>query len=281
MARVSVLHSSSTLTVLDYRCDATPHDAPFEEQHVRFSASYVRRGSFGYQLAGRAHELVAGATMLGHAGDVYACTHDHHLAGDECLSFQLSDASADSLGLPLQAFRVGALPPLAGLSMLGELAQATALGRTDVGVDEVALAFVARCARLLSDRAERPLLPSALDRRRAVASALHIDEAAHEPLCLDDMAAEVGLSAYHYLRTFRHVLGVTPHQYLVRVRLRRAARLLAGGTPVTRVAYDVGFGDLSNFVRTFTRAAGVSPGLFGRAARGERAILHGRLAREG
>ena len=56
------------------------------------------------------------------------------------------------------------------------------------------------------------------------------------------------------------MLGVTPHQYLVRSRLRHAARLLADDdSAVTDIAYDVGFGDLSNFVRTFHRAAGVSP----------------------
>jgi AraC-like DNA-binding protein len=72
---------------------------------------------------------------------------------------------------------------------------------------------------------------------------------------------------------------VTPHQYLVRARLRRAARLLADDTrSITDVAFDVGFADLSNFVRTFHRAAGVSPRAFRRAAKGDRGIFHDRLA---
>jgi len=70
------------------------------------------------------------------------------------------------------------------------------------------------------------------------------------------------------------VLGVTPHQYLVRSRLRHAARLLTEeDSAITDIAYDVGFGDLSNFVRTFHRAAGVSPGAFRDAARGKRKIF--------
>ena len=72
---------------------------------------------------------------------------------------------------------------------------------------------------------------------------------------------------------------MTPHQYLVRSRLRRAARLLADDArSITDVAFDVGFGDLSNFVRTFHRAAGVSPRAFRRAAKGDRKILQDRLA---
>ena len=46
--------------------------------------------------------------------------------------------------------------------------------------------------------------------------------------------------------------------------------LADGAESITAVAYDVGFGDLSNFVRTFHRAAGVSPSEFRAAARGER-----------
>jgi hypothetical protein len=73
---------------------------------------------------------------------------------------------------------------------------------------------------------------------------------------------------------FTRVVGVTPHQYLIRCRLRHAARLLAQDTqPVTAVAFDCGFGDLSNFVRCFGRAAGLSPLAFRRLAQGQRKIL--------
>ncbi len=58
-----------------------------------------------------------------------------------------------------------------------------------------------------------------------------------------------------------------------------SARLLADDDrSITDVAFDVGFGDLSNFVRTFHRAAGVSPRGFRRAAKGDRKIFQDRLA---
>src|SRR5207245_11011107 len=92
-------------------------------------------------------------------------------------------------------------------------------------------------------------------------AALWIDAHAHEVIDLEAVASAAGLSPFHFLRIFASVLGVTPHQYLVRCRLRRAASLLAGDArSITDVALDVGFGDVSNFVRTFHRAAGVSPG---------------------
>ncbi len=163
--------------------------------------------------------------------------------------------------------------------VLGELAQTAALGRTDVGVDEVGIAFATRFAELVSGRTAAALRASPRDRRRAALAAQWIDAHSHEPIDLDRAAGEAGLSSFHFLRLFKSVVGATPHQYVVRSRLRHAARLLAdGGRSVTEIALDVGFADLSNFVRTFHRAAGVSPGGFRQASRGDRALLQTRLA---
>ena len=108
---------------------------------------------------------------------------------------------------------------------------------------------------------------------------MYIDANADRPITLERSASRAGLSPYHFLRLFARILGVTPHQYLVRARLRRAARLLAeDARAITDVAFDAGFADLSNFVRTFHRAAGVSPRKFRAAAKGERKILQERLA---
>ena len=65
---------------------------------------------------------------------------------------------------------------------------------------------------------------------------------------------------YHFLRVFRRLTGVTPHQYLISARLRRAALALASSRrPVIAVALDAGFGDLSTFNKTFRAAFGLTP----------------------
>jgi AraC-like DNA-binding protein len=269
---VTTLWKSETLTVVDYRCDADPRRAPFVEQHGGFDVAYVRKGSFGYRARGEAHELVAGSILIGHPGQEYVCTHEHAV-GDECLSFQLAPELIESLGGAPDDWRAGSLPPRSELMVLGELAGAAAAGTSDLGLDEASLVFAARLIDLLGERTRRSIAPTERDRRRAVDAALRIEARSSEALDLDQMARAAGLSTFHFLRVFAAVLGVTPHQYLVRSRLRHAARLLADEErAITDVAYDVGFGDLSNFVRAFRRAAGVSPGGFRKAARGSRAL---------
>jgi AraC-like DNA-binding protein len=266
------------IKVMDCRCTAAPGDPPFVELHTGYSVSYVRKGAFGYRARGRAFELVAGSVLVGHPGDEYVCTHDH-VRGDECLSFHFVPDLVETIGDRTAVWRIGCVPPLSELMVVGELAQAAAEGASDVGLDEVGLLFAARFVDVVSGRGRAPAEARARDRRRAVEAALWMDAHSHEPIDLESAAREAGLSAFHFLRTFAGVLGVTPHQYLVRSRLRRAARLLADdGRSITDVALDVGFSDLSNFVRTFHRAAGVSPRAFRQAARGDRKILQDRLA---
>jgi len=260
------LYEGPTHSVVDYRCGAGPGDRPYAESHRNYSLSYVRKGSFGCLARGERHDLVAGSLMLGYPGDEYMCTHEHHACGDECLSFQLSPDFVYALGGPFEPWRAGGVPPVSELVVLGELAQAVAEGRSDVGFDEMAWLFASRFTRLLSGRKARPLALRAADRRRAVEAALWIDAHSHEEVDLAGIASNAALSPFHFLRLFSRALGVTPHQYLIRSRLRRAAKLLAEKErSVTDIALDVGFADLSNFVRTFRRAAGVPPGSFGTA----------------
>ena len=273
----TILLQGKSISVRDFRCTAAPGDKPFAERFACHSISYVRKGSFGCHSRGRFFELVAGSILVGHPGDEYVCTHDH-VCGDECLSFFLAPELVEAIGDRAEAWRIGSAPPLPELMVLGELAQAAACGRSDIGLDEVGQVFASRFVEVVSGRPHQPVATPARDRRRAVETALWIDAHSHQQIDLEHAAGQADISPFHFLRLFSSVLGVTPHQYLVRSRLRHAARLLADDdSSITDVAYDVGFGDLSNFVRTFHRAAGVSPRRFRQASRGMRKIFQERL----
>jgi AraC-like DNA-binding protein len=275
---VHTLFRNDSVTVIDYRCASGPHDTPYVEMHAATSMSYVRRGAFGYQYRGDSFELAPGALLIGRCGDEFMCTHEHHGAGDECLSFHLSPALLDAVGDDARTWRTGYLPPLPKLMVIGELGQAAAEGASDIGLDEIGFLLASRLCEVVVGRSVHEMRSRAADRRRATDAAMWIDAHSSEDVDLEIAARYVGLSAFHFLRMFAGVFGVTPHQYLVRSRLRRAARLLSErDRSITDIALDVGFGDVSNFVRTFHRAAGVSPGQFRRAAKGDRKILQERL----
>ena len=82
-----------------------------------------------------------------------------------------------------------------------------------------------------------------------------------------DVARQVHISPFHFIRQFEAVFGVTPHQFRIDARLDAAKRLLAAGESVTDVCVAVGFSSLGSFSALFTRRVGESPSVFQRRIR--------------
>ena len=88
----------------------------------------------------------------------------------------------------------------------------------------------------------------------------------HEKVPARDIAAHCGLSRFQFSRSFHAVFGITFREYLLRYRIRAACeRLITGDTPVTEIAFAVGFHDGSYFARMFRRYTGVLPSQYARA----------------
>src|SRR5580704_5464455 len=188
----TTLLQGPSITVSDFRCSVGPDDTPFAEQHRCHSVSYVRKGSFGCQTRGRFFELVAGSVLVGHPGDEYVCSHDH-VCGDECLSFFLGPELVETIGDRTDIWQIGSAPPLPELMVLGELAQAAADGRSDIGLDEIGYLFASRFVDAMTDRAGRPVEVKTRDRRRAVETAVWIEANSHRPIDLDAAASQAGV----------------------------------------------------------------------------------------
>lgn len=90
----------------------------------------------------------------------------------------------------------------------------------------------------------------------------HLDE----PMGLDQLAALVGLSRFHFCTAFRMATGRTPHDWLVALRIERARQLLAHPElKVTEVALAVGYETPSSFAASFRRVTGMTPTAFRQA----------------
>lgn len=101
----------------------------------------------------------------------------------------------------------------------------------------------------------------------AVSRAVAYLEASAGPVSLDALAQVVQLSKSHLVRLFRTQMGLPPHAYLLRLRISRACRLLAGGMPIAEAAHAAGFADQSHLTRHFKYYLGLTPGAYVRAVR--------------
>ena len=85
---------------------------------------------------------------------------------------------------------------------------------------------------------------------------------------IEQLAREVGISPFHFIRQFEAVFGVTPHQFRMASRIELAKTLLARGEhSVTDVCMEVGFSSLGSFSTLFTRRTGETPSSYRRRLR--------------
>jgi len=251
-------------SVADIVCTSGPDDRPFEEQHSSHAIALVVAGSFQYRSSIGHAILTPGAAMLCRSGVCYECGHEHN-EGDRCVSFwyapeffaQLIEQSRGRSGV--RGFERPHLPPSRETARLAALAASGASG-TPVPWHEIALglALVAFEAASTSRTSMKSLPPNAT--AQVTRAVRRIEQHPDDSLTLDELARDAGLSPFHFLRTFEQLTGVTPHQYVLRTRLREAAlRLSERSGRITDLAFDVGFGDVSNFNHAFRAEFGESP----------------------
>ena len=251
----------------EHVCEAGPQDRPFEERHDAFSIAAVLAGTFTYASERGRALLHPGALLLGNHSACYCCGHEHS-AGDVCLSAQFkpgyfAEIAATAAGS--SRFRFPAPMLQARRDMLPETAllEAKRDCRDKLELEETLLRFVTRVVRILAGSVAEPVRVSALDERRVSRAVRYMELHCEDVLDLDALAAVAAMSKFHFLRVFRRSIGMTPYQFLLGLRLRRAAgRLLASPDNIASVAFESGFGDLSTFNATFRQCFGMSPSAF-------------------
>jgi AraC-like DNA-binding protein len=254
----------------DCVCGHGARSPALEGEFGRAQISVVLAGAFHIRSAAGAGLVGPGGLMLGNPATGYECRHPVD-GGDRSLVFDYDAAVLDELAGSLARrgtarFAAAAVPASpAGLEAI-VLAEQALRSRDAEALREAALGVA-----LLALAAERPMAvspPSLVQARRVARAVRYVDAHSAGDCSLEVLAAEARLSRYHFLRVFRAMTGQTPRQYVIATRLRAAASALrVSRTPITRIALDAGFGDLSHFTASFARAFGASPGAYRRHRR--------------
>jgi len=265
-----VLAHGDGWSVSDVVCRSGPEDRPFEERHSCFSIAIVAAGTFEYRSAAGRELMTPGSLMLGSAGQSFECAHEHGV-GDRCVAFWYAPAYFERLaadaGAKAPRFRSLRVPPLRALSPLVARACAALGGPLGVSWEELGVRLAAHAVQLGGGLAPRANAAPPGAVARVARTVRRIEDQPDDALSLATLAREARLSPYHFLRTFERITGVTPHQYVLRARLRRAAtRLATEAGKILDLAFESGFGDLSNFNRAFRAEFGTSPRAYRRQA---------------
>jgi AraC family transcriptional regulator len=260
--RASLIGGGDGWSVSEFICRLGPQDRPFEERCDQATIAAVIEGTFQYRTAAGTALLYPGAFLLGDAGACFECGHEHSV-GDRCVSFRFDqplfeEIAAAVVGSSRFRFPSAMLPTMPQLAApLVKLAKGMS---GQIALEECALRLAETVLATVAGHARSAATPSSRDLRRISRVLRHVEQHADEPVDLAALAAAACMSKYHFLRTFRRLVGVTPHQFLLDLRMRRAAiALCTTSMPIAAIAFDTGFGDLSAFNARFRRVFGMSP----------------------
>jgi AraC-like DNA-binding protein len=120
------------------------------------------------------------------------------------------------------------------------------------------------CVRRLAAE-ERPssTAPAARLPREVLRQAIRfVNDNLDSKLRWDEIAADVGMDPFAFGRRFKLSTGMTPHDYVIRCRLRRGMLLLQSTLSLADIALEVGCSCQSHFTTLFRKRLGITPGAF-------------------
>lgn len=234
---------------------ADGRDRPWEKM-------YDKTG-IGIMLSGWCEYRSQTGYVTGVPGTIFFGNHDEHFTGRYLgapgirrlaiwYDNDFLEKIADACGIDRPRFSVAALPP--GKQAYGIFRDMLALA-VGSGDAECVASGLAETALLFGSESKSGPRISDRDRQRILSAVRYIDSDFFESCSIADLAVIAGISRYHFMRLFKAVTGQSANQYVINTRLRAAAiRIAETKTPVSDIAFDVGFSDISHF-NTYFRAA--------------------------
>ena len=236
--------------------------------HDELLVGVTEQGVQAFRCRRRLHTSTPGRVILIEPGEA----HDGHSPAEDGFTYAMLYLPVPLLTARTDALK-GLMPRAAGcLGFRDTLADDPGLAATILSAFLALHRGEGRLARDLSvdrlaERLARHLAPPP-DRQRLrpdraaalVRDLLHARMA--EDVGLDELSAAAGVDRFRLNRAFRAAFGLSPHAYLVRLRLRAARHRLAEGEAPALVAAEVGFADQSHLGRWFRRAYGMTPAAY-------------------
>lgn len=210
---------------------------------------------------GRAILIEPAAVHDGHAPEAGGFTYVMLYLPQRWVAAQLERADHSTVARVLPAFRAtlsGDVRLAASIrSAFDSLHHGHGRLARDQGLERMMALLAGQTAEPVDRRADPAML--------AVRDYLH--DRMDADVGLDELAHFAGVDRFRLTRRFTRAFGLSPHAYLVRLRLRAARRMLAAGIAVSEAAAAVGFADQSHLGRWFQRAYRLSPAAYRRSAR--------------
>lgn len=232
----------------------------WERQYDKAGIGVVISGWCEYRAQTGTVMGVPGTIVLGNFGEYFRVRHLESQAVRRLVVWfdrAFLEGVAEAHGLEEPRFGVVSRPP--GKSASSMFARMQSLVRGSSDSEDIAYSLAAGAMTIKAERDFSSGI-SSRDRQRILSAVSYIESAFYEPCSVDELARISGLGRFHFMRLFKAVTGQSANQYVINTRLRAAAgRIAESNTPVSEIALDVGFNDISHFNTCFRASFDCTP----------------------
>jgi len=264
--------------VLNFRCREASRlslESPY--------SLFINRSGYSFcNINGRGYRVETDNVLFAQPGDIYGLTIDNMNRTEICnvhITKQFFEEAAYAAIQDDATLLSSPLGSVTGLRLRSQFYEkdrnlrlvSDKLSQTTTYEEHMFEATLADLARVMICKNEEiakriALMPHAraavredIYRRLSIAKD-YIHSNYHQPLNLDEIAGEVSMSKYHFLRSFKQHFSVSPFTYLANVRMQKAAHMLQfSDSPIYGISDSLGFEHPNSFIKAFTKARGMPP----------------------
>jgi AraC family transcriptional regulator len=232
---------------------------------------FVDESCFTLRFGKRQWLLEKGFAFVTEPGRVHQYSHPRGMSPDVCLSIRFNEPLLECMRNELPGVRFEAVEPVLGrrsdLRFLRWRLNTALHESNELAIEEWLVDLISATCLTRQETSRRDVCDGRLSRyaERIEGARQQLAHRFAERHRLPALAQAVGMSTFQFARLFRELVGLAPHQFLLRVRFDAALDMLLDGASVTDACFECGFSNLSLFSRQFKSRFGQSPRRFATA----------------
>lgn len=274
-ADIHTLYESDFYRIMDFRCRCTDCRTSKPEYNAAFCISFVRKGNFLFNVFRRSLDSYTGCVLVTKPHYERTVTHTHDVP-DECTIFEFKN---DFFAALLEVY--GALPFFRDNDWHSTLIKTSAeteflhfhiikrvLTKTGskLQIDNAVIEVIEKVLSNITDYKPDLKINPRLKKNHLITlerAKEYLADHFTEDISLLQIATHCYISPFHFSRLFKTFTSVSPHQYLLTLRLKNAEWLLRNtAQPMADIAFTSGFNSVEHFTAAFKQKYNCPPAAY-------------------
>jgi AraC-like DNA-binding protein len=274
-ADIHTLYESDFYRIMDFRCRCTDCRTSKPEYNATFCISFVRKGNFLFNVFRRSLDSYTGCVLVTKPNYERTVTHTHDVP-DECTIFEFKKDFFDSLlehygGIPFfqdNDWHSTLIKTSAETEFLHFHIVKLVLTRSGskLQIDNAVIEVIEKVLSNITDYKPDLKINPRLKKNHLITlerAKEYMADHFTEDISLLQIATHCYVSPFHFSRLFKTFTSVSPHQYLLTLRLKNAELLLRNTTqPMADVAFTSGFNSVEHFTAAFKQKYNCPPATY-------------------